>query len=94
MILQKIGTVCYPEHGLPLLLFLALNHDFGVESALLANANAGGDSVHRGAILGMLLGAATEETFPDHLRIGLVDHDELAEEIAAFVEIADKGDCW
>ena len=26
------ATACYPEHGLPLLLYLIMKHDFGVES--------------------------------------------------------------
>ena len=80
---KKLGTVCYPEHGLPLLLFLAANHGYRVEDTLLANTNAGGDNVHRGAVLGMLLGAAEKNDFPEHLKHGLADQVELAEEIGA-----------
>lgn len=91
---KKLGTVCYPEHGLPLLLFLAANHGYRVEDTLLANTNAGGDNVHRGAVLGMLLGAAAGENFPEHLRQGLVDSEELAEEISSFAELAVSGSVW
>ncbi len=91
---KKLGTVCYPEHGVPLLLFLAVKHGFDVEGALLANTNAGGDNVHRGAILGLLLGAAEKNDFPEHLKNGLADQGELAEEIGAFAQLAVKGEGW
>lgn len=71
MIKHVFATACYPEHGLPLLLYLAKCHNVDVESALLANANAGGDSVHRGMILGLVIGAASDD-LPEHLRHGLI----------------------
>jgi ADP-ribosylglycohydrolase len=82
-----VSTACYPEHGLPLLLYLALRHGLDLEAALLANANAGGDNVHRGAVLGLLLGAATDKV-PERLKRGLVAYEELAVEIAAFASLA------
>ena len=91
VILKKFGTACYPEHGLPLLLFLAANHGFAPAPTLLANANAGGDNVHRGAVLGMLVGAASGEEFPQHLKDGLADAAQLDAEIGAFVEVAAAG---
>jgi ADP-ribosyl-[dinitrogen reductase] hydrolase len=90
VVLRKFGTACYPEHGLPLALFLAANHGFEPEAALLANANAGGDNVHRGAVLGLLVGAAVDE-FPEHLKAGLADAEALEEEINAFAEVATSG---
>lgn len=93
IVLKKFGTACYPEHGLPLLLFLAAKHEFDPERSLLANANAGGDNVHRGAVLGMLAGAATE-AFPVHLREGLAESREIGEEIDAFAEIAASKNPW
>ena len=78
---------------MPLLLFLAAKHDFDPERSLLANANAGGDNVHRGAVLGMLAGAATE-AFPVHLREGLAESREIGEEIDAFAEIAASKNPW
>ena len=83
-------TSCYPEHGLPLLLYFAQSHSADLETALLANANAGGDSVHRGMVLGMLLGAANEE-LPQRLRQGLAAFEELQGEIEAFGDIALSG---
>ncbi len=84
---RVFATACYPEHGLPLLLYFAKAHNIEVESALLANANAGGDNVHRGMVLGMIVGAANEE-IPDHLKKGLTAFDELQTEIGAFSEMA------
>jgi len=81
------ATACYPEHGLPLLLYFAKAYNVDVESALLANANAGGDNVHRGMVLGLLLGAANKE-LPEHLKKNLIAFNELQTEIEAFSDIA------
>ena len=75
---------------MPLLLYFAKTHNLDVESALLANANAGGDNVHRGMVLGILVGAANEE-IPEHLKQGLIAFDELQTEIEAFSDIALSG---
>lgn len=75
-----LSTACYPEHGVPLLLYLALRHDLDPERALRANAEAGGDNVHRGAVLGLLLGAAGGRV-PEHLRRGLAQSSAIAAEI-------------
>ena len=93
VVLRQLGTACYPEHGLPLLLYCAAHHQFDAEAALLANVNAGGDNVHRNAVLGLLVGAATE-SFPEHLREGLSDVEALQNEIDAFVKVAASGDVW
>ena len=84
---QLFATACYPEHGLPLLLYFAKANNMDVESALLANANAGGDNVHRGMVLGLLVGAASKK-LPEHLKRGLIAFDELQTEIEAFSDIA------
>jgi len=84
------ASACYPEHGLPLLLYLAQVHRADVEATLLANANAGGDNVHRGLIVGLIVGAANDE-LPQHLKHGLAAFDDLQVEIEAFVDIAVNG---
>ena len=84
---HRLATACYPEHGLPMLLYLAVRHDFNLMQSLLASANAGGDNVHRGMVLGLLLGAASND-MPQYLKTGLLDHDALAKEIEAFAELA------
>jgi len=82
-----IATACYPEHGVPLILYLLYKYHDNFEQCLLANVNAGGDNVHRGMILGMLLGAITPE-IPEHLIHGLQSHTELKGAIEDFSEIA------
>ena len=94
VVLKQLGTACYPEHGLPLLLFLAAKHGFDPAASLLANANAGGDNVHRGAVLGLMVGAATEGEFSAELRDGLADASEIEAEIEGFVEVAAAGQPW
>jgi ADP-ribosylglycohydrolase len=86
-----LATACYPEHGLPLLLALAVKHGADLSATLLANANAGGDNVHRGMILGLLLGMAADE-FPARLRDGLADRAALAAEIDDFAAIVAAGE--
>lgn len=82
------ANACYPEHGVPLLFTMALRHHFAPRAALLANANAGGDNVHRGMVLGLLVGAATP--VPDDLRSGLRDSSALADEITSFARVVDR----
>jgi hypothetical protein len=88
---HHFATACYPEHGLPLLLFFSRRHEVDVEATLLANANAGGDNVHRGMVLGLVVGAANDEV-PQHLKQGLMAFDELVDEIDAFSDIAVSGE--
>ena len=90
VIRHVLATACYPEHGLPLLLYLIMKHHLAVEDSLLVNANAGGDSVHRGMIMGLIAGAANDD-LPEHLINKLLAHDELKVEIDAFVDVALRG---
>lgn len=54
--------------------------------ALLANANVGGENVHRGAVLGAAMGArAGLGALPAVLFEGLHHRAEIAQEIDAFV---------
>ena len=76
------ATACYPEHGLPLMLCLLQDNHVDFQKSVLANANAGGDNVHRGMILGMLAGASTLEV-PEDLKRGLSAYEEIKKEIEA-----------
>lgn len=91
VIRHLLATACYPEHGLPLLLYLIIKHNLDVAESLLANANAGGDNVHRGMIMGLIVGASNDD-LPTHLMEGLADRAKLKTEIDAFVRIALQGD--
>lgn len=84
---QRDPTVsCYLEQSFPALLHFAAKYDTKFEEALLANANVGGENVHRGIILGALLGAAAgDENIPNKLKEGLYFHDEIEKEIDDFV---------
>ena len=79
-------TGCYPEQSLPVLMYLLYKNKFDFKASILANANAGGDCVHRGIILGMLAGAANEE-IPNTLKMGLVEYESINHEIEAFIQV-------
>lgn len=51
-------VACYIEDSFGALLFLTYKYSENIEKAILANANAGGENVARGGLLGTLLGAA------------------------------------
>ncbi|MEM6277974.1 MAG: ADP-ribosylglycohydrolase family protein [Verrucomicrobiota bacterium] len=51
------SPACYVSESVPGTLFLAAKYHDLPEEGLIANTNLGGDNVHRGAILGALLGA-------------------------------------
>lgn len=88
---EHYASACYIEHGLPLLLHLAQQQGKDLANCLNANAEVGGDSVHRGMVLGLLLGAATE-AIPVSLREGLRDSKEIGKEITEFARIAESGE--
>ena len=96
-------TACYLDSAVPALLDSLVkysdqdkkNDDNGsVWQALLANANTGGENVHRGSCLGAVLGAAAassssvvENDPTSKLMIqGLYQHDEIGREIHALVK--------
>lgn len=85
-----LGNPCYIEHGLPLLVALGCRNGADFPQALQANAEEGGDCVHRGMVLGLLLGAASDQ-LPAALKQGLREYSALEKEITAFSEIAAQG---
>ena len=78
-------VACYIDQNYgSLLLLLAKHRDF--KSALLANANAGGENVHRGLVLGAVLGAQVGASgIPSELKAGLHHREAIEAEIEAFV---------
>lgn len=69
----------------PSLIHFAGKYEGDLERGLLANANCGGENVHRGIVLGALLGAeAGESRIPEHLKTGLKDYETISKEIVAF----------
>ncbi len=85
MIGKRFATACYPEHGVPLIFYFLHKNRFDFTSSLFDNANAGGDNVHRGMILGMISGAVTP--VPEVLKKGLKEYKSIKKEISDFVKL-------
>lgn len=82
----RLSPACYIDQSFPAVLYLAGRYPNDLESALIANTNAGGDNCHRGAVLGAILGAALGfEAIPRRWIEGLRARDELAAEIDGFI---------
>jgi len=75
-------STCWVEENFPALLHFAYKHAENPEAAILANANAGGECVARGSLLGPLLGAAHGmQGFPQWAKDGLKAKTEIENEI-------------
>jgi len=74
------SSACYITDSWPCTLYLAYKYCDTQESGLLANTNLGGDNVHRGSILGTLLGLSRGETIDD-LFTNLRHNGEIQREI-------------
>ena len=81
-------SACYLSGSLPPTLDMLSKYvDKSCWEALLANANIGGENVHRGAVLGAILGARSgDEGLPNELKEGLFHRKELEKEINSFVD--------
>ena len=55
---EELGQSCPLDKALPAVFAILLRHGDDLETALIENAMAGGDSAARGLVLGMMLGAA------------------------------------
>jgi ADP-ribosylglycohydrolase len=60
----KFSTACYITDSWPSVLFLAAKYEKDLNAGILANANLGGDNVHRGSVLGFLLGLIDDTENP------------------------------
>ncbi|KAL3801038.1 hypothetical protein HJC23_002331 [Cyclotella cryptica] len=85
-------TACYLAQSLPPTLDMISKYTQQSSGttcwkALLANANVGGENVHRGAVLGAILGArAGDEQLPAEMKDGLFEREDIEREIDLFVE--------
>lgn len=77
---QLFSSACYITDSWPSVLYLAYKYCHRMEAGLLANTNLGGDNVHRGAVLGTLLGLVNGQTV-ERLYGQLADKDALDLEI-------------
>ncbi|CAN5902404.1 hypothetical protein BH11VER1_BH11VER1_11990 [soil metagenome] len=55
---SRLSPACYIRDAFAASLYLSWKYADDFESAVIANANAGGDNCHRGAVIGALVGAA------------------------------------
>ena len=89
-------TACYLSQALPPLFDMLAKYMQGgtkVWEALVSNANVGGENVHRGSILGSVLGArASYSALPLRLIDGLHDKKDLQKEIDDFIGAVLQGE--
>ena len=79
-------VACYINSSFPALLFFLYKYaDSDAGTVALANANAGGENVARGSLLGAVIGARGKP-FPAWCNEGLMHKNEIAAELDAFVE--------
>ncbi|MEM7247449.1 MAG: ADP-ribosylglycohydrolase family protein [Acidobacteriota bacterium] len=79
-------VACYIDQSFPAMLHFAWKHADDFEAAVLANANAGGENVARGSLLGALLGARHGLAgFSDWQLDGLHEGDTITREIRGFL---------
>jgi ADP-ribosyl-[dinitrogen reductase] hydrolase len=79
-------VACYIDNNFASLLHLLAKYGTDFKACVLANANAGGENVHRGLVLGALIGAHTgAASIPDELKKGLRHAKEIEAEIDAFI---------
>ncbi len=73
--IQAFGQDCNARHAMPGALYLALKYQSEYESAMIANARAGGDSSARGMVAGMCMtGAFGTDILPKHWRSSISYH--------------------
>ncbi len=81
---KLFSSACYISDSWPSVLYLAYKYVGSLEAGLLSNTNLGGDNVHRGAVLGVLLGLAEGETSAN-LFSQLADSSVIDDEISALL---------
>lgn len=82
---QRYSPACYISDSWPSILYLAYKYTDQVKAGLLANTNLGGDNVHRGSVLGTILGLANGHTVSDFYD-GLTDKALIDEELQALID--------
>ncbi len=87
---RMFSSACYITDSWPSVLYLAYKYTAAPKQALLANTNLGGDNVHRGIVLGVLLGLISGETLSGWFD-QLTQHYEISREINALLATATTG---
>ena len=84
---RMYSPACYISDSWPVVLYLAYKYRNDPWLALRMNTNLGGDNVHRGIVLGTLLGLTTGQVATNWFD-QLVDHEAISEEITALISAA------
>lgn len=84
---QVFSSACYISDSWPVVLYLAYKYADDPWRGLLANTNAGGDNVHRGMVLGVLLGLKSATVAKSHFA-QLVEHQSIEAEINSLISAA------
>lgn len=88
---QVVGHIfsraCYLSDAWPVVLYLACKYQQDPWKALQINTNLGGDNVHRGIVLGTLLGLQSNAVATRWFE-QLVDHKAITAEIEALIRVA------
>jgi len=89
--LQVVGrlysSACYISDSWPVVLYLAYKYHKDPWLALRVNTNLGGDNVHRGMVLGVLLGLLNDNVATSWFD-QLVAHNPISQEIDALISAA------
>jgi len=83
------SSACYVSESWPSVLYLAYKYRQQPRQGLIANTNLGGDNVHRGSVLGAILGLINAASVAHDFN-QLVDHAELTAEIHALLSFANN----
>ncbi len=90
---QVVGSyfspACYISESWPSVLYLAYKYRRQPRQGLIANANLGGDNVHRGCVLGTIFGLINFADVQEDFR-QLVDHSVLLSEIHGVLGLNDQ----
>lgn len=81
---RLFSSACYISDSWPSVLYLAYKYADQAQAALLVNTNLGGDNVHRGTVLGAILGLCNPQADPN-LFSQLLDSRTIEHEIHAIV---------
>ena len=81
---RLFSSACYISDSWPSVLYLAYKYRGQTKAGLIANTNVGGDNVHRGAVLGVILGLLQDTPELDEFD-ALTDAKQLHSEIQALL---------
>lgn len=77
---RLFSSACYISESWPSVLYLAYKYRHEPWQGLVANTNLGGDNVHRGSVLGAILGLINSTDVEDRF-LQLADQTELIKEL-------------